>query len=163
MQEWLVGCYQALGLPVDEEDLLAVAKKALTDDHATAARRLWLLRKLRGADSDPTMVADITAVTRILDDTADVATTAPDRPTVQRARDRIATIDAVAQRIERAAAALEARQRADLEAMPRYFAELKKAQAARDTIAGLAGAGQELGQIDALLLRGQAALGIGDD
>lgn len=158
MDEWIVAFYKAMGLPVEAADLAAAARSAFERERKAAGDRLWGLKKLRGAETDPDLIQLITDCSNILKAAADQAKAANTAAGIEQASVHLKTMEAKARQAEQAAKRVEAVFAKDLEAMPKYLAMLEAARKARDTIGGLPGTTEQLVKIEELLARGQAAV-----
>lgn len=158
LNEWTVAYYFALGWTPEPALLKAASMDGFKREHKAASDKLWNLKKLRGADSDPALKKEIADVEALLKKTSEDADKAADAAGVDRATAQLKDIAAKSKAAKEKAKTLDADFAKDLEAMPKYLAALEVARRERDTIAGLLGAKTQLDEMDKLLLEAQAQI-----
>jgi hypothetical protein len=158
INEWTVAYYFALGWTPEPALLKAASMDGFKREHKAASDKLWNLKKLRGADSDPALKKEIADVEALLKKTSEDADKAADAAGVDKATAQLKDVTAKAKAAKEKAKVLDADFEKDLEAMPNYLATLELARRERDTIAGLLGAKTQLDEMDKLLLEAQAQI-----
>ena len=158
LNEWTVAYYFALGWTPEPALLKAASMDGFKREHKAASDKLWNLKKLRGADSDPALKKEIADIDALLKKTSEDADKAADAVGVDKATAQLKDIAAKSKAAKEKAKTLDADFAKDLEAMPKYLATLEVARRERDTIAGLLGAKTQLDEMDKLLLEAQAQI-----
>jgi DNA repair exonuclease SbcCD ATPase subunit len=158
LNEWTVAYYLALGWTPEPAMFKAASMDGFKREHKAASDKLWSLKKLRGADSDPALKKEIADIEELLKKASEDAEKAADAVGVDKATEKLKDIEAKAKAAKQEAKTLDADFAKDLESMPKYLATLETARRNRDTIAGLLGAKAHLGEMDKLLLEAQALI-----
>jgi hypothetical protein len=158
LNEWSVAYYLALGWTPEPAMWKAASLDEFKRELKAASDKVWELKKLRGADSDPTLKEKIAEIEKLLKERDDEAQAAVDAAEVDEAKAKLKEITTKAKAAEERAKTLDADSAKDLESMAKYLATLETARRNRDTIAGLPGAKAQLVEMDKLLLQAQAQI-----
>src|SRR5689334_205696 len=128
LNEWTVAYYFALGWTPEPALLKAASMDGFKREHKAASDKLWNLKKLRGADSDPTLKKEIADIDALLKKTSEDADKAADAVGVDKATAQLKDIAAKSKAAKEKAKTLDADFAKDLEAMPKYLATLEVAR-----------------------------------
>src|SRR5689334_5499049 len=108
LNEWAVAYYLALGWTPEPAMFKAASMDGFKREHKAASDKLWNLKKLRGADSDPALKKEIAEIEALLKKTNGEAQAAADAAGIDAATAKLKDVTAKSKAAKEKAKTLDA-------------------------------------------------------